>query len=209
VKPTLKNRRVLFAGIVILGAILIFYLLVSLLADRERLQQQVDDDKNLILKQREILGLKEFYIKQAEQADKHLKQVITRLLPGDNSNVASAEIMKVLKDFADQNGVDITLKTTLQEEKVPDTDFLTKVSVRIELNCNLEQLVNFLTAIENYDKFLKVDELIINSYRLQKKYEIRPRLVIAGYIHSPNPKPAAGSAAGEKAISTKTNRSAQ
>jgi hypothetical protein len=209
VKPTLRNRRVLFAGILVVAAILIFYVLVSLLADRERLQLQVDTDKNLILKQREILGLKEFYIKQAEQADKHLQQAITRLLPGDNSNVASAEIMKVLKDFADQNGVDITLKTTLQDEKVPDNEFLTKISVRIEMNCNLEQLVNFLTAIENYDKFLKIDELIINSYRLQKKYEIRPRLVVAGYIHSPNLKPAEGSAAGEKAISTKTNRSAQ
>jgi hypothetical protein len=186
VKLTLRERRILFAGIVAVIAISIFYAMISLLPDRERLLQKVDTDKNIILKQREILGLEQSYRKRAEQGDNHQKLVMTRLLPGDNSNVASAELQKVLKDFADQNGVDITVKTTMSEKKVPDNDFLTKVAVRIEISCNLEQLVNFLAAIENYDKLLKVEELVITSFRMQKIYQIHPSLMVVGYIHSPD-----------------------
>jgi hypothetical protein len=64
-------------------------------------------------------------------------------------------------------------------------DLLIKVSVRVDTNCNLEQLVQFLTAIANYDKFLKIDECNISGYRFQKRFEIRPNLTVAGYI-SPN-----------------------
>jgi hypothetical protein len=210
VKLTLRERKVLFAGIVFVIAIMIFYGMISLLPNRERLLQKVDTDKNIILKQREILGLEQSYKKRAEQGDNHQKLVMTRLLPGDNSNVASAELQKVLRDFADQNGVDITVKTTVPEKKVPDNDFLTKVAVRIEISCSLEQLVNFLAAIENYDKFLKVEELVITSYKMQKKYEIHPSLMVVGYIHSPDTKQAEASGLGangiQKASSTGKNQ---
>jgi Tfp pilus assembly protein PilO len=196
VKLTLRERRVLFAGIVVVIAIMIFYGMISLLPDRERLLQKVDTDKSIILKQREILSLEQSYKKQAEQDDNHQKLVMTRLLPGDNSNKASAELQKVLKDFADQNGVEITVKTAVQEKKVQDNDFLTKVAVRIEINCSLEQLVNFLGAIENYDKFLKVEELVITSYRMQKVYQIHPSLMVAGYIRSPDTKQEAAATPG-------------
>jgi Tfp pilus assembly protein PilO len=202
VKLTLRERRILFAGIAVAAAILVFYALISWLPDQARLSQQVDTAKNILLKQREILSLEETYRKKAEQGERYQKQVMTRLLPGDNFNVASAELQKVVKDFADQNGVDIILKTTLPEKKVADSEFLTKVSLRIEVNCGLEQLVNFLTAIENYDKFLKVEELIITGYKLPRRSEIRPNLTITGYIHSPEIKPAETSA--QAAIGNKT-----
>ena len=213
-KLTLRERRILFAGIVVVIAILIFYVMISLLPDRERLLQKVETDKNIILKQREILSLEESYRKRAEEGDNHQKLVMTRLLPGDNSNVASAELQKVLKDFADQNGVDIAMKTPVSEKKVPDNDFLTKVAVKIDVNCSLEQLVNFLGAIENYDKFLKVEELVIaGGYPTQKKYEIRPSLTVVGYIHSPDTKPAEAAAPGangnQKASLTGKNQAAK
>jgi Tfp pilus assembly protein PilO len=206
VKLILRKRKILLAGIIIVAAVLIFYEMISLLPNRVRLLQQVETDKKIILKQREILSLEESYRKRAEQADSRLKHIMTRLLPGENYNVASAELQNVLKDFADQNGVDITTKTTIQEKKVPDNEFLTKVAVRIDVNCDLEQLVNFLTSIENYDKFLKVEELEITSYKMQKKYDIRPRLMIAGYIPSPNLKSVEGSFSGAKAPSTVKNQ---
>jgi hypothetical protein len=46
--------------------------------------------------------------------------------------------------------------------------------------------VQFLAAIANYPKHLIINELIIGSIRVpaQKKYEIRSKLIIAGYINS-------------------------
>jgi len=150
--------------------------------------------KRMLLKQRESLTREESFIKRIDQYSGRLKGEMGLLLPGENPNVAGAELQKILKDFADQSGVEITQKNILPEKKVQD--LLTKVSVRIDTNCNLEQLVQFMTAIENHEKYLKIEECMINGFRIQKRYEIRPSLTIAGYISAreekPREKPAAG-----------------
>ena len=72
------------------------------------------------------------------------------------------------------------MKNILPEKKTQDS--LTKVSVKIDTNCNLEQLVQFINAIENYEKHLKIDDCTISGFRIQKRFEIRPSLTISGYI---------------------------
>jgi hypothetical protein len=187
VKITARERWFVIGGSVVVGAVLIFYAMTLLLPNREDLAQTVEFKKRMLLKQRETLKLEETYKKRVEQYEKHLQQDMMRFLPGDNPNVAGAELQKVLKDFADQSGVEITQKNNLPEKKIGD--MLTKVSVRIETNCNPDQLVQFLTAIENYDKLLKIEEFMITSFRIQKRYEIRPSLTVVGYISTPEPKP--------------------
>lgn len=195
-KLTLREKRFIFAGIIIVVAVLILYGASSVLGDRENLIQEVARNRQLLLKQHEILDSEEGYNKRVEQYTRHLEQDLTLLLPGDNSSVASAELQKILKDFADQSGVEITQKNTLPEKKVEGNEMLTKISVRIEVKCDLEQLVDFLIAIRNYEKFLKVEELIINSFRVQRRYDTRPSLTVVGYISSPNLGPTAGSNTG-------------
>ena len=192
-KVTARERRVVLAGACVAAAVLIFYATIRLLPDREGLAQTVDLKKKMLLKQRETLSREETYRRRLEQYRKHLEQDMTRLLPGNNPNVAGAELQKILKDFADRSGVEITQKNTLPEKK---QDMLTKISVRIETNCDPDQLIQFLTAIENYEKFLRIEEFIITSFRIQKRFEIRPSLTVTGYIISPESKPkekAAGS----------------
>ena len=183
-KLTSREKSLIVAGAVVVVAVLIFYGISSLMPDRESLSQTVDLKKKMLLKQREILSREEIYKKRVEQYSKHLEQDMTRLLPGDNPNVAGAELQRILKDFADRSGVEITQKNTLPPKKVQD--MLTKVSVRIETNCDLEQLVQFLAAIENYEKLLGIEEFLITSFPIQikKRYEIRPSLTIVGYISS-------------------------
>ncbi len=193
-KLTAREKRVLLAGAVIAVAIGLFYLFTSVVPDREKLAGDVEFKKRMLLAQREVLSREDGSGQRAGQHGRRLALARTRLLPGDNSSVASAELQKVLKDFADQSGVEITQKNTLPERALPDNPAVTRVSVRIETRCDLGQLVNFLTAIENYDKFLKVEELVINSFRIQRRYEIRPSLTVTGYIGSRSPAPAAGSA---------------
>jgi hypothetical protein len=183
VKINTREKRVLFTGIVIAAAVLIFYTLTSFLPDRQDLALKIDSKKKAILRQRETLKREESYQKSIEQYNKRLEQDMTLLLPGENSSVAGAELMKLLKDFADQNGVNLTTRNNLPEKKIPGMQ-LAKVSARVETSCDLDQLVRFLAAIENYPRFLKIEELMINSFRMQaqKKYEIRPGLTVAGYI---------------------------
>jgi len=196
VKLTSREKKMVFAGIAVAAAVAIFYAATSLLPSGEDLSKAVELKKKTVLKQREILGQEEFYKERVEQFARRLEEDRTRLLPGNNANLAGAELQKLLKEFADQNGVEITQKSTLQEKKIQDT--LSRVAVRIETNCNPDQLVGFLAAIENHPKQLAVEEMAINGYRIQRRFEIRPILTVVGYISSPKPeeKPAGGPATG-------------
>ena len=189
-----REKRIITIGICIAAAVMIYYAATLLLPNRESLSQDVSLKKRMLLKQRETLTREEGYKKRIDQYSARLEKEMQLLLPGDNPNVAGAELQKILKDFADQSGVEITQKNILPEKKVQD--LLTKVSVRIDTNCNLEQLVQFLTAIESYEKYLKIDECNINGFRIQKRFEIRPSLTIAGYINIRAEKPKETTATG-------------
>jgi hypothetical protein len=184
VKISSKDKRISIAGIVIVVAFAIFYAVPT----PQDLSLKISGKKKVIDRDSEFLMRESTYRQQIDQYNKRFEQDMTRLLPGENSSVAGAELLKLLKDIADQNGVNITTRSNLSDKKMQG---LVKVSARIETNCDIEQLVTFLAAIENYPKFLKIEELMITSFRIQaqKKYEIRPGLTIAGYIHSREEKP--------------------
>ena len=182
----------------VVAAAMLFYLITWLLPDRESPAQQVETKEQTLLRYRETLDREEIYKKRLEQYRQHLDRDMTRLLPGDNPNVAEADLQKLLMSFADQSGVEIMRKNTLPDKKMEDD--LVKVSVSIEVNCNLDQLVRFLTAIENYDKFLAIEQLQITGFQAQRKRQIRPSMTIVGYISSKEPQPGeAPSANGETA----------
>jgi hypothetical protein len=187
VKVKQREKIFLIVGTAVVAAVVIFYAMTSLLPDSDGLARTVELKKRMLLKHRETLGLEETYKKRVAQYSKHLEQDMQLLLPGDNPSVAGAELQKTLKDFADRSGVELTQKNTLQEKKT--LDMLTKVSVRIETKCEPKQLTDFLMAIHNYEKFLKIEEFTLTSWRIQKKYEIRPILTVVGYIRTPESKP--------------------
>ena len=199
-KLTVREKRMVVAAIIVAAAVAIFYAVTSLLPSGEDLSKAVELKNKTLLKQREILSQEEVYKKSVEQYTRDLENDRTRLLPGNNANLAGAELQKLLKEFADQNGVEITQKNTLTLQDKKIQDMLTKVGVRIEITCNPDQLVGFLTAIENYPKRLKVEEMTINGYRIQRRLEIRPNLTVVGYISSPKPdeKSAGGAATGSQ-----------
>lgn len=181
-KITPRERKFIFFGIVVVAAVAIFYLITMLIPDRESRAQQVETKKSMLLRYRQMLSQEETFKSRVEQYTQHLKQDMTRLLPGDNANVAEADLHKLLMSFADQSGVEINRKNTLPETEVGDD--LIKVSVNIEVNSDLEQLVQFLTAIQNHDKFLKVEIFNITSLQTQRRQQIRPTLTVVGYIRS-------------------------
>ncbi|MGD0309526.1 MAG: type II secretion system protein GspM [Acidobacteriota bacterium] len=184
-KISTREKRVLVVGGVIAAAVIAFY--VAPLVLPEDLDVTVRQKQNALRQDREILGLEEGYKARISEAQHRLKQDQDRLLPGDNAAAAGAYLQKVLQEFADANQVEITRKTPLQDQK---QDILTKVSYGLDINCSIDQLIRFLTAIENNDKFLRVENLQIIS-RLQpqrNRDEIMiPSLRIVGYIATPAP----------------------
>lgn len=186
-KISARERQFLWVGAIICGISLVFYLVMLFVPSPEDLAGTVEFKKKLLQREKETISREEFYKVRVEQYKERLERHMTRLLPGDNPNVAGAELQKVLKDLADQNGVEIMQRNVQREQKIEDS--LVKVSVRIETNCVPEELIRYLAAIESHNTFLTVDELVINSIKVQKKFEIRPSITVSGYIVAPEAKP--------------------
>jgi hypothetical protein len=187
VKISTREKYFLFAGA---GALVLTLLLAfgdRLIPSRQEGVHDLEYKKKLLVKYRETLDQEESYKARIEQYRQRLKQDEALFLPGDNPSIAAAELQKVLSDLAARNGVEISRKDIQAEQKIQNN--VIKVSVRIETNCLPDQLVKFIAAVEDYEKFLTLDELNITGFRMQKKYEIRPILKVAGYILSPEAKP--------------------
>ena len=191
-KGNAREKKTLYAGIVIAAAILIYYAATAFSSgDGESLADKVAKQENMLQRQRELVGREDFYKKQIEDAENSLEKIQTRLLPGNNAGTAAVELQRIIDDFAERSGIVIMNKTPRSAVKIAESDSLTKISVQVGLDCMIEDLVDFLIAIKNYDSFLKVEEIRINTQLAAPQRQMvitRPlNVVIAGYISVPPP----------------------
>ncbi len=184
-KITAREKKFLIVGGGSLAMAALFYLALVLMPSGAGAAGTVELKKRMLLKQKETLLREQEYKTRVERYKQRLTQDLTRVLPYDNPGIASAELQKLLKDIADRNGVEIVRRDVQQEKRFQDN--LVRVSVKVETNCAPDQLVQFLATVENYEKFLSVDELVINAFRIQKRYEIRPIVTVSGYVVAPAP----------------------
>jgi hypothetical protein len=187
VKVSSRERISILICIAVAAAVLIFYAITQLIPDSQNLSREVDLKKKMLRSQRETLSHEDIYKTRLDQYRKQLDRDIARFLPGENASLAGAELQRVIKDFADRSGVEINQRNIQTEKKIQDIAI--KVAVRIETNCAPEQLVQFLALIESYEKMLNIDELVVSSLRIQRRFEIRPSVTISGYIRAPEEKP--------------------
>jgi hypothetical protein len=189
VKISSREKKLFIIGVIIIAAGAIVYAILTYMPDDKDISRKLDELEKTYLKEQATLKKEPIFQQQKDQYVERLKEDKKLLLSSENPTVAGAELLKVLKDFADQSGLSITSRNNLPPENKKDV-MLTKISARIDTTCDIEQLVPFLCLIQNYQKYLKIDELTINSFRMpvQKKYEIRPSLTISGYINMPEEK---------------------
>jgi hypothetical protein len=202
-KITAREKRYIAIGAVLIAAVLIFYGFSSLLEESANISKKVKQKKERLSRQLEIMHHKPYYEKELNLYSLQLQKDMSRLLPGDNPNVAAADLGKIIENFAATSGIEINQKTPQGEKRIDEK--LMRISVQINAICVLEQLVQFLASLENYDKFLIVTDFSLGVYNssfrnpgvgtAQRRNEIRPTLTISGYIVAPanKPKTATGS----------------
>jgi hypothetical protein len=189
-KITPKEKRYIAIGAVVLAAALIFYGFSLIMENRAAVTKKVELKKRKLEKQSDILTQKALYIRQLDQYNQQLQNDMNRLLPGNSPNMAVSELGRVIDTFANTTGVDIIQKNPQPEKKIDDK--LVRVSVQITASCFMDQLVQFLVAIKNYDKFLTVNQFqVLGTIRFpnQTQKKINPQLTISGYIYVPGTKP--------------------
>jgi hypothetical protein len=165
---TSSNKKVIFfliAGIVLAGIVILYA--ATFLPNSSESEKALENKTNMLKKQLATASRTATLQETIDNYEKRFKQDMDQLLPYEKSNEALAEIQKRLVEFADKSGVAITQRNTLADKKVGDT--LTKVAVHIEASCDPEKLVKFLLEISNYERFLKVEEINLNTVRVVQR----------------------------------------
>jgi hypothetical protein len=190
VKVSAREKKILYAGMAIAAAIFIYHL-ADLFSpgDGESIADKVEMQEGLLRRQKELIGRKGFYETRVEDAEKDIEKIRNQLLPVNSASAAGTELQRILSELADRSNVVITQKSNQMERKIADSDSLIKVSVQVSLQCSLEDLVDFLIAIKNYDRFLRVEQMTINTVTEQRRLVMRRslNLSVAGYISVPPP----------------------
>jgi Tfp pilus assembly protein PilO len=193
VKLSKRERKVIFAGAIILGLALVVYVVLLLLPEFES-RTSVEQKRKKLIQYKELLASESAYTAKIDEYKKRFQEDSNLLLSGETANVAGANLTNVLVQLASQNGVTITRREQQSEQKLQDN--LIRIPVKLDMTCNMDQLVQFLSAVENYEKVLTVDELSISSFQIQKRWDTRPNVTISGYVLAQEAKPAQGSAGG-------------
>ena len=178
-----REKKVVIFGVSLAAVVMLVWAVIAFLPSPSGLAREVETNKSMLLRYREMIGREDAYKARGAQIQQRLDRDLTRLLPGDNASIAGAELQKVLKEIADQNGVEVSRRDIRPQQKAQNN--LAKISVNMDTNCTPEQLVRMLAAIENYGKYLSVDELNISAFRQPRGYVTRQTMTITGYIAVP------------------------
>lgn len=182
-KISARDKKFLIAGSGV-AIVVLAYLLVPMLIPEDR-AVTVKRKQNVLRQERETIGQEEGYKARIAQCQERLAKDRARLWPG-GSATAIPYMQKALQGIADASQVEINSKSILAEQKVQEN--VAKISVQLQVNCTLDQLVRFLSGVENYEKLLKVENLMIASRRQGNKDLILvPMLKVIGYVETPSP----------------------
>jgi len=142
--------------------LLLFYLAVvnPLLNLEDAWSQELASRSKLLDKYQNLLKSKGRVV----EANKVMKAALTRtegqFLSGANPAVASADLQEILKNLANEHGVQMSSAKVLQTREAGN---YLEVPVQAELTATIDQLVNLLYHLEHHKKILFIPDLDINA----------------------------------------------
>ena len=146
-------------------------------------QKSVREEIPVLMKQLEKYRQ---FVARKSQAEKNLKQVQAlskryqmKMLSGETSPLAAANLQDILKTLSAKNLINI------KSEKVLDTkplDYFLQIPVQIEFTSTITNLTNFLYDIETYKKLLIIKDLNIRVTSRRNPRDVRATLVVTGIM---------------------------
>lgn len=179
-----RDRKVITIGAVAGGLILIFfYGLLPAYDNLAAVDEDLGQKKELLVRHLRVIAGESRYEGRLEELDRELNRLAGQLLDASESTIAQNQLENIVRSLADQSGLAISRSTPLQERKVGEN--YSKVTLQINVQGGMLELANFLHALSTHSKFLEVDELYVNGFRVRNQdVRIQPRLNISGFIRA-------------------------
>ena len=137
-----------------------YFLIVPYLQHREWVKSQLELQPQLLTKNLRFIDRKVEIESGLEKARAELKGLESELLSGDTSSVSASSIQEAVQVLADKEGIQIITTRVLNPEVMGS---FTKIPIQLELSGQIDQLANFIKAIESTKSLLIVSELDARS----------------------------------------------
>jgi Tfp pilus assembly protein PilO len=142
-----REKVIVLASFAILLLVLgHYFLIVPYLQHREWVKNQLELQLQVLTKNLRFIDRKVEIESGLEKAQAELKGLESELLSGDTSSVSASSIQEAIQVLADKEGIQIITTRVLNPELMGS---FTKVPIQLELSGQIEQLANFIKAIES------------------------------------------------------------
>lgn len=178
-----RDRRILTFGV-----IFVFFYVLYIAAVRplwnwhDSIVTELDNKTELLAEYRWVASKKSRTRRQVEGMDRLKRQLESYVLPGTTPELASAELSKIIKEIAGDNGLQITRITPRTNKEVGN--FII-ISASFPLLATTTKLKEFLYELESHQHLLMVQEVRIRPRRLRGSHEDQADFVVAGLIRNP------------------------
>ena len=180
-KLSFREKRVLSVGGLIVMLVLVFFYLVQPFTDAQAdIETQLDVKADLLRRSIQLIQQRSLYLERLDTLDRALADHSGMLLSSPNSSKATSELELTIRNLASEQGVTIARSNPLQERKLGE--HYSKITLQLNLQASMDQLVNFVYALSSYPKFLRVEEFYLAGLRVKKEIRLQPRMNVSGLI---------------------------
>lgn len=180
-----RDKRFLTIG----GLAIAVYLLITLVvnpiyATQVRKDREIQQKIRFIERYYEVLNQKAYYEEKSKQNERVQKSLSRRFLEGKKPGLAAAGLQKILEGFASKASIKID---RVRVEKHKFTESFMVIPIEITLRSSLKNLTQFIYLIEDYEKFLVIEELKSRRINKTDPEQLQATILISGFILNGEP----------------------
>ena len=178
-RTTREKVIVTLVAVVALVVVFVEYIGEPLYLKQKRQQQEIENKILFISKHQKILSQKKYY-QEKEQVSQRLTDQLEKIfLSPSQPALAAAGLQKSLEDKAKKSRVQLV---QVRMEKARFVENLLTVPVKITVKSSLEGLSRLIWSIENDEKFLVVEELVVQRRNKKEPEQLESHLLVNGFI---------------------------
>jgi Tfp pilus assembly protein PilO len=182
-----RRERVLIGVGVVAGLLVVGWeFVVQPIRERYQSAAELTPVREAVLVRRvELLIRKGTIVRDLETTNAQLEAASSRFLSTATPAVAASELQKLAKDMAVQASTEIRSERILPPV---DRGELVEIPIEIAVSCEIRQLVNLLSRMEQTPKLLTVQDLKIRVVNVTQPKELLATMTISGFILPGKPK---------------------
>ena len=180
IQTTPRDKKVLFAGGIFVVAWL-FFLVVAEPAylENKRVEQKIQEKIIFIQKCYEILNQKSYYKAKSTENNIIRTTLNQRFFNQSKPALAAAEQQRLIEALSNKAGVNII---RFRVDKPKYTEKLLTISTKVTTRSKLRNLTNFINILENSQKFMIIEEMLVQRINKTDLEELQTQLTISGFI---------------------------